>query len=154
VKRLVFDERFWSKVDKSDRDSCWVWSGSRDAYGYGMFRVQSGKTRRAHRIAWELTNGPVPDGTVFLHHCDNPPCVNPAHLRIGTRAENNADRDAKGRGVYGGRAGIGSKIDASQARQIRAWCSYGFTQKTVGLWFGIADSTVCNIVSGKLWATA
>jgi hypothetical protein len=73
---------------------CVEWSGPRDSNGYG----RSGHGDRAHRVAWEAACGdPIPDGMVVMHLCDNPPCVNPAHLRLGTVAENNRDRHAKGR---------------------------------------------------------
>jgi len=72
------------------------WSGSRGRDGYGSIHVGP-QTILTHRLAWELAHGPIPDGLCVLHHCDNPPCCNPAHLWLGTPADNAADRDAKGR---------------------------------------------------------
>jgi hypothetical protein len=101
-------DRFWSKVDRSGgADACWPWTGARRRgknEDYGRFVVTVGprrvRVRPAHRIAWELTNGPIPDGTDIRHLiCDNPPCCNPAHLEPGTHTENIADMDRKGRRV-------------------------------------------------------
>ena len=92
---LTVEERFWAKVDK-DGD-CWTWMARRQPRGgYGQFQLD-GRTRSAHRVAWTLTNGPIPDGLCVLHRCDNPPCVNPEHLWLGTKAENNQDMTEKGR---------------------------------------------------------
>lgn len=91
-------ERFWSKVDRSG--DCWMWTASRNASGYGRFGgSNSGGSYLAHRMCWELHNGPIPDGLCVLHRCDNPACVNPAHLWLGTRDDNNKDKTAKGRNV-------------------------------------------------------
>ena len=95
------EDRFWAKVDKTG--DCWLWTASvfRERYGYGKF--QAGENRAntrvvyAHRYSWELVNGPVPDGLFVCHHCDNPPCVNPAHLFVGTHQDNVDDMMSKGR---------------------------------------------------------
>lgn len=88
---------FWACADCAGA-GCWEWSGLRSARGYGRFGHDS---RRAHRIAWELTFGPVPDGLLVCHTCDNPPCIRPEHLFLGTDADNARDMVAKGRGRYG-----------------------------------------------------
>lgn len=94
------EERFWSKVDKSGGPAaCWPWTASVDPKGYGQFAYADGTRRsgRAHRVAWILANGPISAGMSVCHSCDNPPCCNPAHLWLGTNADNVADRVRKGR---------------------------------------------------------
>lgn len=91
------EERFWERVDKSDPDGCWLWTGSRAGRGYGRIAVD-GKPRPAHRVAWELANGVRMDSRFdACHHCDNPPCVRPDHIFPGTPRDNAADMVAKGR---------------------------------------------------------
>ena len=77
-------------------DDCIEWQGSRDRQGYGK-AWKNGANARAHRVAWEEANGPIPEGMCVLHHCDNPPCINPDHLFLGTRGDNARDMVKKGR---------------------------------------------------------
>lgn len=90
---------FWSKVDVPD--GCWLWTAGRDSDGYGKLAIGLGgkeqRHTRAHRFAYEAFNGPIPDGMVVMHTCDNPPCVRPDHLVLGTPLDNNDDKVAKGR---------------------------------------------------------
>jgi HNH endonuclease len=97
---MTNEERFWAKVDRRDPGECWEWKASGTLYGYGSFR-REGRWVLAHRVAWELANGPIPAGLVVLHQCDNPACVNPAHLRVDTQAANMRDKVEKGRQVSG-----------------------------------------------------
>src|SRR3990167_930519 len=92
-------QRLWNRVDTSG--DCWVWTGARHKSGYAyMTGPNPPKTVRINRLAYELCNGPIPVGLDVCHSCDNKLCVRPSHLWVGTRAENNHDRERKGRGVY------------------------------------------------------
>ena len=93
----AIEARFWAKVDKRGPDECWPWLATLTTRGYGQFWFVT-RPRRAHIVAWELANGqPFPEGMVGCHRCDNPPCVNPAHIWPGTRSENLLDAARKGR---------------------------------------------------------
>jgi DNA-binding Xre family transcriptional regulator len=110
----VDEQRFWSKVDRSG--DCWLWTGARRPLGYGALKVD-GHVLHAHRVAYELVYGEIPAELVVLHTCDNPPCVNPAHLRLGTRSDNTRDMYAKGR--YGGRKRGTRQLEAAQPVRVR-----------------------------------
>lgn len=93
----TIEDRFWAKVDRGD--GCWRWTAGCDSSGYGS--LKTGQTKvSAHRLSWQLHHGPVPPGQNVLHRCDNPRCVRPSHLFLGTQADNIADMLAKGRGCF------------------------------------------------------
>lgn len=98
-QKISLEDRFWSKVDKSaGPQGCWVWTGSIATNGYGLFTVND-RTRRAHRVSFRLFHG-YESPLLVCHHCDNPPCVNPAHLFEGTKSDNGLDMSAKGRSPF------------------------------------------------------
>jgi len=160
------EERFWEKVDKSGGpDACWPWTARRTKKGYGQIWVSSGK--RAHRVAWEIANGSPPTGLCVLHRCDNPPCVNPAHLFLGTIADNNADRDRKGRHVSPRGDASGSrmhpesrargerhgsaKLTVAQVLGVRRLAAAGVSRSLIARCAGVDKSTVDRIVARKRW---
>jgi hypothetical protein len=99
-KRQLKINKFWSKIDIKGNNDCWDFKYGKTQAGYGHINDR-GKNIYAHRFAWELTNGVIPDGLLVCHHCDNPGCCNPSHLFLGTTADNMHDRDAKGRNNKG-----------------------------------------------------
>lgn len=147
-----YSARFWESVDKSG--SCWLWKKSRYPTGYGHVMV-SGKSGYAHRVAWELTHGPIPAGMHVCHKCDNPPCCNPDHLFLGTPKENMQDRDAKHRGYFtrGGYMGRPTaKLTNDQVVQMRYFYGKGLARQVeLCRIFGVSSQTVSSVVRGKNW---
>lgn len=94
---LSAHDRFWEKVDKEPSNGCWNWTGAALPLGYGQIKI-GGRSLRAHRVSWEMANGPIPDGMVIDHRCANPSCVNPGHLRAVTQAQNMQHRVGAQRG--------------------------------------------------------
>lgn len=136
--------RFWASVDKTG--DCWLWARYRHPSGYGQFSHM-----QAHRVAWELTHGPIPEGVVVCHRCDNPSCVNPDHLFLGTDAENIADRDAKGRGPRGLRNGR-AVLTPDRVGELRAAAQGGLSAAQLGRMFGVSPSQANRVATGKRWA--
>lgn len=140
--------RFWARVSKSKPGDCWLWTGCVDRKGYGLFRTQKGSCG-AHRYSWQLANGcAVPQGWCVMHVCDVPGCVNPAHLKLGSNAENMADKVAKGRQAKG-RDAIGAvKLTEEKVRSIRASRE---PHANLAHAFGVSEATIRMIRSGKTW---
>lgn len=149
-------ERFWASVDRRDPSDCWEWTGSRrkGKHPYGMFNVDR-VCVNAMRVAWELTNGPIPSGLVVMHSCDNPPCCNPAHLSVGSVADNIRDMWNKGRartiGPRGERAPA-AKLNRSQVREIRARLAAGAGIRPLAREIGVNRGTVADIAKRRTWA--
>lgn len=99
--RRPLAERFWEKVAVGEPDECWPWQGATDGHGYGVINLgRKGRIDKASRVSYTIEHGAIPDGLYVLHHCDNPACVNPAHLSVGTQADNIHDCIAKGRAAH------------------------------------------------------
>jgi hypothetical protein len=134
-------------------ESCWTWQAGFYNTGYGQTSYL-GKKWAAHRLAWTLTNGPIPPGIEACHNCpdgDNPACCNPAHLFLGTQRDNLADMRSKDRQVRGDDHGQ-AKVTAPVVRAIRdRYAAGGVTQRTLAAEFGIARNTVSVILSRKIW---
>lgn len=145
------EERFWSKVDKSGE--CWEWTGALRGDGYGTFglgRAVDGYTY-AHRFSFELTRGPIPEGLVVCHHCDNRRCVKPDHLFLGTKKDNQQDMVAKGRSLRGERHNL-AQLTEPQVLEIRSlWAAGGLAQAAIAERFGTNKANVSQIVRGKKW---
>jgi hypothetical protein len=163
---------FWKKVNKDGptmphmESPCWLWTAGRLRKGYGQFQVAD-KGRKAHRIAWLITNGQIPDGLCACHRCDVPACVNPSHLFLGTHADNAADRDAKGRNnqpkgathfarlnperMARGDKNGNSKLTDSIVATILTSHASGVTQRLLAAQCGVSRSLLSAIIKRKIW---
>jgi len=151
--RIPLEKRFWSKVNKTE--SCWLWTAALNHGGYGLVGVWHDWMWPAHRVSWMLHVGPIPDGLWVLHNCpggDNPACVNPAHLWLGTGADNTADMVAKGRQ----RGAVGenncfAEISEQSVRDIRNLHEAGRTVKELAIQFAMSETGIRLIVKRKTW---
>jgi hypothetical protein len=140
---------FWERADKSGE--CWEWLGRKNWRGYGQITSKWFKTVQAHRIAYELTFGPIPAGLLCCHTCDNRGCVNPAHLFVGTDRDNVQDMLRKGRSSRVGSKNPHAKLTEAQIPLIRqAWMD-GALMTDLGREFGVSDSAIQEIVAGHTW---
>ena len=165
--------RFWSKVRIRHPDECWPWRGTIFSTGYGQFGIRRGKSRNAgflfgaHRIAWTITNGPIPDRLLVLHHCDNPSCVSPRHLFLGTSADNTQDAIRKERFACGEKSGARkhpeslsrgeqhylAKLDPEKVRLIlRRYAAGTDSVPSLAREYHVARSTIWSVLHRKTWA--
>ena len=146
-------ERLMKLTDKTAPGGCWLWVGSVTSAGYGRIMVGC-RSVTAHRAAYALMVGDIPDGMCVCHSCDNRLCVNPDHLWTGTKAQNSADMSAKGRSLFGER-GKGAKLSLREAIEIKALCDGGsMTMTAIADKYGIARTAVRGIRDGRTWSRA
>lgn len=153
MKNIVsLKERFLSHVQISENlNDCWVWKGSDNGRGYGKFEINK-RHCRAHRVSFELFVGPIPENLCVCHSCDNPGCVNPSHLFLGTRQENMDDKVRKNRQsrIRGEKQGL-HKLTEELVYQIREMLEQGHSQRKIAKMFGVSQGAIFFIKSGKNW---
>ncbi len=149
----VGQDWFWNRLQITD--SCWLWTGTVNEKGYGHI-VHHQKLWKAHRLAWFFKNGEIPNGLCVLHRCDNPPCCNPAHLFLGTLADNHADMMSKGRGskppLNFGEGHNRGKLKEVDVREIlRLHSESGVSALAIAKRFSVHNASIYNIIKGKSW---
>jgi hypothetical protein len=151
---LTAIDRFWSKVNVRTKTECWTWNAYRDRYGYGRFNFGR-KNHQANRFAWKLSNGPIPSGLCVCHRCDNPACVNPVHLFLGTNADNRLDMVNKGRhSTPRGEDCVRSKLTNQIVTKIRSIYRKGsreFGTQALARSLNVAPSLVWRIIARQNW---
>jgi hypothetical protein len=152
--------RFWAKVDHSGgAEACWMWRGKTQNGGYGVIHRggADNDTAYAHRVSLKINTGEDPVGMAVCHRCDTPGCVNPAHLFLGTIADNVADMIGKGRKATVGAAGVrgervgSAKLNETKVREIRRLSASGWSSTQLADRFGVDSSTIRQIVRNELW---
>lgn len=157
-------DRFWGNVDKNGPfhplllSRCWLWTAAKAGNGYGRTSVTSAGRGRydayAHRASWQMANGPIPSGLEVCHRCDNPPCVNPAHLFLATHQANVTDMVQKGRqrtvplcGEINGRA----KLTEADVATIRALYAEGRAYRQIAAEFAVTPENILHIAKRRTW---
>lgn len=147
---IPVEKRFWDKASIGKPKDCWIWRGAKFGNGYGAIQVD-GTPELAHRVAWLLTRGEIPEGLCVLHECDNPICINPEHLFLGTQLDNIADRTNKGRSASGSRNGNAKLSDADVQLIHTLYKPRDFSQRKLARIFGVNQSTIRRILVGETW---
>lgn len=139
-------ERFVANFKQRSIDECWEWHGAVGRNGYGRFAAY-GRTGGAHRFSWHLYCGPIPAGLLVCHHCDNPKCVNPAHLFLGTQRDNIHDSVKKGRMKSNGHAC--RCLTTEQVAQVRQFGQEGLNLRQIAVQFGVSRTTINRVLLGQ-----
>lgn len=147
-------KRLWHKIKKVG--DCWEWQGARTEKGYGRLSINN-RDKRAHRVAWELTYGPIPQGLLVCHHCDNPSCINPNHLFIGTHQDNINDAIKKGfpngwsSGGQSGEKHPQAKLNIITVKKMRELHKKGMTERKLAKMFHIGRTQAHRVVARIHW---
>lgn len=145
-------EDIWKRVAIGAPDECWPWLGFTDAKGYGRIKVNNANYG-THRLAYELATGRAPGDLFVCHHCDNPPCCNPAHLFLGTTLDNIRDAMSKGRlRNLRGIAHPNAKLNDDSVREIRRLREAGLTTRELGPRFGVTQAAISAVCTRQSWA--
>ena len=154
MKSQVLQKRFESKVTYVPFCGCHLWSASVNNFGYGKFGIYP-KWVLAHRYAWELENGPIPEGKCVLHHCDTPSCVNSKHMYIGDKRDNAQDREKRNRSNHPtALKHHKTKLMPSQVHEIRDLFDTGkYSFYKLGKIYGIDGKSVANIIDRRVWTS-
>lgn len=145
------ESRFWLNVKKTK--SCWIWMASKHPFGYGLIRFRKHHDT-AHRVSWILHNGDIPKGMQVLHKCDNPPCINPRHLYLGTQSDNMNDKKHKLRHSYGEgcKQSILTENSVRQIRKMYKRNSRTLGQVALAKKFGVDQTTISCVINRLTWA--
>ncbi len=143
-------ERFWSKLYRSETTSCWEFSRGRDECGYGIFSFDRDDFR-AHRVCWRIVFGPIENGLHVLHKCDNPPCCNPFHLRLGTHSANMMDMATKRRGTEGEKSRMAKFTDKDILEIRKKYVPWKYPTTRIAQEYGVTPSTINFIVRNITW---
>jgi hypothetical protein len=140
------------ELAKWPTDQCVLWERARTSAGYGNIRIggRTGHNVKAHRLAYALTYGAISPGMVICHRCDNPPCINPRHLFMGTTLDNVRDKVVKGRQSRGETNAM-SRLTESSVRSIRTRHADGETQRRIAADLAVSEATVSRVINGRLW---
>lgn len=148
--------RLEARIEYEPNTGCWLWTGALGRHGYGSINAGGQCSMLAHRAAYKVWRGDVPAHLHVCHKCDTPACVNPAHLFLGTNADNVADRQRKGRssgGSFKGAAHRCARLDPEDVRRIRQLgAARALPQKLIAAQYGISQTHVSNILNGKAWS--
>lgn len=152
--RRPLADRFWEKVARDPDSECWPWTAATDIHGYGLIGVWSEhgrmSNRHASRVSYALNVGPVPDDLDVCHRCDNPPCVNPAHLFLGTRKQNMEDCRRKSRHSHGVRR-PDAKLTPEKVREIRALRASGASLAALAADYGVVMQIISRVCLRDIW---
>lgn len=154
-KTIPLEERFWKHVNKLSEDECWPWTGATTRGGYAQLSVGRYKPDATiwgvHRLSYILHKGEIPDGMLILHSCDNPRCVNPKHLRVGTTLDNMRDRHAKGHYSVGSQNTAAKLTEADVAEIRRIYNTSRTSTKVIAKQFSITREHAWNIATRRSW---
>lgn len=143
-------QRLYDRTAMSDEESCWLWLGPTKPSGYGVMGIKK-RSLHPHRVSYEVHNGPIPDGMFVCHTCDNPSCVNPYHLFLGTPADNMNDMKMKGRSSYGER-NPNSILTEDDVRTIHRRHQHGESGTSIARSYGVHRNAIYLITNGTNWS--